>query len=333
LGAQVGYFIIIGSLLTPLVHEIGLTALDFEVITAIIGLVVILPLCCLRHMDSLQYTSFVALFFIGCLGIGVLVKGIKRLSQHGVDPSFAWFGDFAGFFVSLPILNFAFTFHPSIPPVWQELNDSSKYNINLISMISVVICAIFYATLGIFGYLYHYNETPDNILLAYEDDVLFVGLKLGYSLVIIFSYPVINFATRMGIDSLLFKKSEHMAPTWRLILEAFIIVCITYGIAMGIPSIDIVFGLLGSTIGQLVIFINPAIFYLVLYEPPEIEIEGTGNEVRSYNERGSINYRRIFTLQKLPALSLIIFGLVCGTISVIEISQNIHRLLNASPSP
>jgi len=298
-------------------------------VTAIIAAVVIFPLSSLKHMDSLRYTSFVALFFIFCLGIGVVVKSSKRLSQFGVDPAFDWVGSFSGYFVSLPIVNFAFTFHPSIPPVWAELKDPSPENMNFISLVSVIGCAIFYTILGVFGYLYHYDTTPDNILVAFPDDVLFIGLKLGYSLVIIFSYPVLNYATRKGIDTLLFKQQP---PTTiiRYIIESALIIAATYGVAMGVPSIDVVFGYIGSTVGQLVIFINPALFYLVLYRNGEYVFEGSGDVVYEADQRDrrDTSWRHIFTLRKSPAILLIIFGIVAGTVSVIEISRNLQNLMN-----
>jgi len=178
--------------------------------------------------------------------------------------------------------------------------------------------------LGIFGYLYHYDHTPDNILLAYSDDVLFIGLKLGYTLVIIFSYPVVNYATRSGIDSIFFKSMGRDIPIYRIIVEAIIIVAFTYGVAMGVPSIDIVFGFVGSTLGQLVVFINPALYYLFLYDV-ELSNDDSGIEVE-YEELHQLNWRKVITLRKSHALVLIIFGILCGIISVYTIIDNLSRL-------
>jgi amino acid permease len=268
IGAQVSYLSVIGELLTPLLVDWGVTGMDNpslqKLVSAIIAVVIIFPISSLRRMDSLRFTSFIALFFIFCLLVSVLVVSSRKLASGGIkSEEFSWHGrGFQGIFVSLPILNFAFTFHPNIPGVWKELEDQSPRNINLICMISIAICATFYITLGLFGYLYYYLDTPPNILSGFEGDPLFTAIKFGYTLVIVFSYPVLNFATRNGIDSLLFSPST-IAPWWRYVIESATIIIITYVISILVPSIDVIFGFTGATFGQLVIFINPALFLYI----------------------------------------------------------------------
>jgi amino acid permease len=324
IGAQVSYLKLIGDFLTPLLIGVGANV-SAELVSGVVAAVVILPLSSLRRMDSLRFTSFVALFFIFCLAVGVLVKSSQQLSSIGIKYNeFSWLGKgFQGIFVSLPVLNFAFTFHPSVPPVWKELINQSPTNINFICLVSVLFCGIFYALLGLFGYIYQYAETPSNIILGYAQDYLFIGIRIGYSLVIIFSYPVLNFATRNGLDSLLFKTE---APWWRYVIESVIIVGITYAISILVPTIDIIFGLTGATFGQLVIFINPALFYIFLYDSTayeEYDFKGriTGNETRR-----DLNLRFFFTPKKLVAFLLIVAGLVCGVVSVTEIALRIEDI-------
>jgi len=246
----------------------------------------------------------------------------RKLNNSGITGKFVWFGSFVGIFRSLPILNFAFTFHPSVPPVWRELADPSLKNINFICVLSILICAVFYLALGLFGYLYYYEETLPNILQAFEGDYLFIALKLGYAFVITFSYPVLNYAIRNGIDSLLFKSPEP--PFWRSIVEALLIVVITYLISIFVPSIDIIFGFTGATVGQLVIFINPALFYIFLYDSATYddysEPYGASD---SRDTRRELNWRFFCTPSKLLAMILIVAGLICGAVSVIEIIRSI----------
>jgi len=177
-----------------------------------------------------------------------------------------------------------------------------------------------------------FDRTPDNILLAFPDDVLFIGIKLGYTLVILFSYPLLNYATRNGADLLFFSKYQP-APWWRLLLEALVIVVLSYVVAILVPSIDIIFGIIGATVGQVVIFINPALFYIILYnsdEPDAYAIEGEGSEVplkdNEPDRRGATTWKSFFTCKKIIAATLILFGIIFGTISVVEIALNIAEL-------
>uniref|UniRef100_A0A6B2L4Z7 Amino acid transporter transmembrane domain-containing protein n=1 Tax=Arcella intermedia TaxID=1963864 RepID=A0A6B2L4Z7_9EUKA len=317
IGAQVSYLIIIGELLSQLLEEVGLS-LPPLAITGIIAGVVIFPLSSLKHMDSLKYSSFVALFFM----VSVIVKTSNFIAHYELDTSrIQLFGSFAGFFVSLPIVNFAFTFHPSVMPVWSELQDQSPSNINFISALSVSFCALVYILLGIFGYLFFLEGTPDNILVAY-DEVYFKVIRVGYSLVIIFSYPVINFGTRLGIDQIFFKTP---ATQLRIIIESLAIVAICFVVAMFIPNIEVAFGLVGSTVGQLVVFINPAMFYVLLHKKSNFETEdGHRVQVEQGDEdswRNKIN--NAMQLYKLPAIILVIAGIICGIVSLIEIIRGL----------
>jgi len=155
-----------------------------------------------------------------------------------------------------------------------------------------------------------FNRTPDNILSAFPDDILFIVIKIGYTLVILFSYPLLNFATRNGADNLFFSNYQP-APWWRLLAEAIVIIVASYVIAIFVPSIGTIFGLIGATVGQLVIFVNPALFYIILYEESDaIAIEGEGTEVQLKDnepDRSTYNWRRYFTCKKIPAISLIFF--------------------------
>lgn len=76
---------------------------------------IVIPFSFLRRLDSLKYTSVIALISIGYLVILVVahfIKGDTR-SQRGEIRPFIWGGPSA-FLSSLPVMVFAYTCHQNV---------------------------------------------------------------------------------------------------------------------------------------------------------------------------------------------------------------------------
>jgi amino acid permease len=76
---------------------------------------VVIPLSFLRRLDSLKYTSVIALVAIGYLVILVLAHFIKgdTLPDRGTVNYFTWNGPMA-FLANLPVIVFAYTCHQNV---------------------------------------------------------------------------------------------------------------------------------------------------------------------------------------------------------------------------
>ena len=78
----------------------------------LLSLLIILPLCLLRRLDSLRFTSVVALIAMSYLIFLVLwyfIKSHKTLHQIDMTPP-----NFVSFASNLPIFVFAFTCHQNV---------------------------------------------------------------------------------------------------------------------------------------------------------------------------------------------------------------------------
>lgn len=151
-------------------------------------------------------------------------------------------------------------------------------------------------------------------------------VKVDYLVIVIFSYPMISLPFRSGLSSLLFKTQETW---WRRAIIVLWLVGITFILAISIPSISFVFGLVGATAGQLVICIFPGLFFIVLegnYHTKQIN-SGYGTvESDDYNGSPFIQdsekksfFRKYFSWGKLPAYFLVLYGIAFGAIGVAEI--------------
>lgn len=197
-------------------------------------------------------------------------------------------------------------------------------------VVSVIICAVAYLTIGIFGYLTFLDETTDNILVNFGKDTLMDIVKLDYLIIIIFSYPMLSLPFRKTFSALVFKTPEQW---WRRAIIVLWLVGLTYILAVAIPSISFIFGIIGSTAGQLVIAIYPALFYILL-----VDVEKEEDNVETFIgydtlETNPIGYnpfaaknktfrQKYITLKKLPAYLIVIYGACFGAMGLAENLMN-----------
>lgn len=119
-GVGISYLIIIGDLMPGVVlgfnqgaGEVGYLVDRHFWITAF--MLIVIPLSFLRRLDSLKYTSIIALTAIGYLIILVLAHFIKgdTLSDRGEIRYFQWSGP-VQFLSNLPVIVFAYTCHQNV---------------------------------------------------------------------------------------------------------------------------------------------------------------------------------------------------------------------------
>lgn len=91
-------------------------------------------------------------------------------------------------------------------------------------------------------------------------------LRVCFGAALVFSYPVIVYEARHGIEKLIFPSAEF---SWtRHVVLNVILVTVTCVVGILVPKIDTVFGLVGSTTSPTIVFILPAVFYLQVQDGP-----------------------------------------------------------------
>ncbi|PNH42993.1 hypothetical protein VD0004_g4408 [Verticillium dahliae] len=169
-GVGVSYMIIIGDLMpkvilgfnsnTPELHPY-LTDRNFW-ITAFMFLVI--PLAFLRRLDSLKYTSIVALVSIGYLVILVVYHfGAQPLQDKSglrvIKPQSA-----VAFLSTLPVVVFAYTCHQNMFSILNEIKDNSPSSVVGVVGFSIGGAASMYLLVAITGYLTFGNDVNGNIV-------------------------------------------------------------------------------------------------------------------------------------------------------------------------
>ncbi|KAF2296332.1 hypothetical protein GH714_037434 [Hevea brasiliensis] len=224
-------------------------------------------------IESLRFSSAIsvllAVVFVGIssvLAISALIEGktnSPRLLPH-LDNQVSFFD----LFTAVPVIVTAFTFHFNVHPIGFELGKPS----DMISAvrISLVICAVIYFSIGIFGYLLFGESIMADILVNFDRSsdtasgaLLNDMVRLSYALHLMLVFPLLNFSLRANIDEFLFPRKTLLAKdTTRFVSLTLIILIFTYLLAIAIPNIWYFFQFVGSTSAVCLAFIFPGAIVL-----------------------------------------------------------------------
>ena len=144
---------------------------------------VVIPLSFLRRLDSLKYTSVIALISIGYLVILVVAHFVKgdTMVDRGVIRVIRWEGAVATL-SSFPVIVFAFTCHQNVSSLSEELSqrpakplqqmfsvlnevaNNSHFRTTTVVLASVGVSGFIYVLVAITGYLSFGNAVSGNIV-------------------------------------------------------------------------------------------------------------------------------------------------------------------------
>lgn len=200
-GVGVSYMVVIGDLMPKIMESSGVLPESIFMhrnfwITVFMFFLVI-PLSYLKKLDSLKYTSIVALFsvvYLICLVLEHYFVGDLPTENKTIE----WFGPISltSTLSSFPIFVFAYTCHQNMFAIINELEEDEKYGSqtrqsNLIIRNAISIACISYLVVGIFGYMSFGDSVNGNIITMYPKDSIssLIG-RLCIVIMVSLSYPL-----------------------------------------------------------------------------------------------------------------------------------------------
>ncbi len=119
--------------------------------------------------------------------------------------------DWGSILPAFPLFALSFMCHFSILSVHSELINPTRERIRGVIGTSMGIATIIYVLLGLFGYLYAYELTSDDILLNFEpnDKVMLLG-RFGFGLSMLVAIPILTLPTRNTVVSLYGEVRSHI---------------------------------------------------------------------------------------------------------------------------
>ncbi|KAH6959106.1 transmembrane amino acid transporter protein-domain-containing protein [Fusarium avenaceum] len=307
-GVGVSYMIIIGDLMPGVVLGFLNTANSAPYlvdrnfwITAF--MLLIIPLSFLRRLDSLKYTSIVALVSIGYLIVLVIYH---FASDKHADPGsirvIQWGGAIETL-SALPVVVFAYTCHQNMFSILNELKDNSPSSIIGVVGSSIGSAASIYVVVAITGYLTFGNAVVGNIVSMYPTGAASTIGKAAIVVLVTFSVPLQVHPCRASLDAVLKwrpnrgssnngRTAAPLLPTppagdhgsiapisdLRFAVITTFILTFAYMTALSVTSLDRVLAFVGSTGSTSISFILPGLFYYKISNPDSIHHQRLAKE-------------------------------------------------------
>jgi len=248
----------------------------------------LVPLCFLRHLNSLRHTSYVALFSVAYLVIIVIrcyfwpLKGMPEAGEiHLIH--------FTPSFVStFPVQVFAFTCAQNLFPIYNELQTNNQARMNTVIGGSIGAATLTYEVIAVFGYLTFGSKVGPNIIAMYPSTSLFIAVgQLAIVILVLFSYPLQVHPCRNCLDKVFypshlaayaktpeeeleeeeeieFEGNEHghgEMSTFKHIVLTSAIIASGFSIAYFVDDLQLVLSFVGATGSTTISFILPGLFY------------------------------------------------------------------------
>lgn len=177
---------------------------------------IIVPLCCLKKLDSLRYSSIIGLFALAYLSLLIVTYfAHDTLLTHDYKSyrgEVCWFKvyDFKGLLSTFSIIVFAYTGSMNLFSIINELKENSMANITSVINTSITISTAVFLAVGICGYLTFGSNTLGNIMLNYDPDSTWVYVgKLCLGSMVMLSFPLLFHPCRIAINNLVVWSEIH----------------------------------------------------------------------------------------------------------------------------
>uniref|UniRef100_A0A8C5N024 Solute carrier family 38 member 6 n=1 Tax=Leptobrachium leishanense TaxID=445787 RepID=A0A8C5N024_9ANUR len=294
-------------------HHISSWYLDGRLLLAITAVCVVLPLALLPKIGFLGYTSSLSFFFMVYFTVVIVIKKwsipcplplnhtmsyMQAANTSECKPKLFEFSRESAF--ALPTMAFSFLCHTSVLPIYSELKSPSKSRMQNVANLGIVLSFIIYFISALFGYLTFYGKVESELLGGYSKylpkDGLISSVRLFILLAVLLTVPLIHFPARKAVMMMIF--SRHPFSNFRHILVTLALNIIIVLLAIYVPDIRNVFGVIGSTTSTCLLFIFPGLFYLKL---------------------GPESY---LSVQKFLACGLLVLGISIGVCSLTLITMN-----------
>ncbi|KAF6732878.1 putative sodium-coupled neutral amino acid transporter 6 [Oryzias melastigma] len=295
---------------------------DGRLLLVLIAVCIILPLAMLPKIGFLGYTSSLSFFFMLYFAIVVVVKKwsipcplphntttlyqtskISNDSESECTPKLFVVSIKSAY--AIPTMAFSFLCHTAVLPIYCELERPTKARMQKVANIGIALSFFLYFISSLFGYLTFYSHVGTELLFAYNSylprDIMVMTVRLAILISVLLTVPLIHFPARKAVISLLYGEREI---SWLIhIILTVILLSVVLMMAIFVPDISSVFGVVGSTTSSCLLFVFPGIFYLKISNQPLRSVDSVG------------------------AILLVIFGFIMGTVSLSVIIVTLVKTL------
>ncbi|CAC9449963.1 putative amino acid transporter [Leishmania infantum JPCM5] len=268
LGGAVSYIISIGDLLTPIfddpsVPELLRTKIGNSIITSAVWLVVILPLCLPKNIDSLRHTSIISVTMVVFFVICIMQDSCEFMAKNGWRKDIKFFNTGNGAIQGLGTVIFACLVQINAQEVYYEMANPTPRNMVRNSTIAMSGCGLLYVLAGVFGCARFGSTVKSSILLKYQprEAPQFWFAYFGIVVKICVAFALHQLPLRDSVYHF-FSWDVYRMPWWRNALICGGIAAFVLVVGLLVPDLNIVLGLVGSLCGGFIGFIFPSLMIM-----------------------------------------------------------------------
>ncbi|DAZ94336.1 TPA: LOW QUALITY PROTEIN: hypothetical protein N0F65_012139, partial [Lagenidium giganteum] len=239
--------------------------------------VVVLPLCVMKNLSSLRIVSYLSFLCSIYLAGAIIYR-----SYHAFDDDTApytsnhtathAFDETAGVHFqhlaqSVSIYIYVFMMHPNLLPLFTQLRGNfheslAKTQSKMVEAIVgvAVFAVIFYSALGFFASQL-YSSINGNILLNLKNDPLMQAPVAAVYVTVILTFPMLFHPLRTIAEEIVWRSAMPEVAVVKRWIGAIILLWSQLLIAIWVPGIEVVFGLIGGTTCLAICFVFPVIAF------------------------------------------------------------------------
>ncbi|PSN56880.1 hypothetical protein C0J52_00653 [Blattella germanica] len=275
MGTCIAFFVVVGDLGPAIIaklFQIENTASLRQLVLVGLAAGIVLPLGLMRNVTSLSTICTATIGFYLCLVIKVMSEAMPHLAAND------WIGEVhlwrpSGLLQCTPIFSMALFCQTQLFEIYESMPNATLERMNDVIRHAVNLCTGFYIFVGFFGYVAFYTQSfTGNILMSFTPSWVSDAIKMGFVLSVAVSFPLVIFPCRASLYSLLFRRvhmSHHEGigshiPETRFRFLTFGIISVALVVGLITPNIELVLGLVGSTIGVLICVMFPAVAFICI---------------------------------------------------------------------
>ncbi|KAF4740290.1 Solute carrier 38 member, partial [Perkinsus olseni] len=275
-GTSAVYIVTIYDIVRPVtVHAFGENPEEWYAVlltnrlyfSILVTVVVLLPVSLMKTIDSIRYLTFTG-SLCACF---LAITSVYVLARYGVASSFTsdmlWKPmDFSSLVSAFNTYIFAFANQPNIPEIYTELSVATPRNMRQVTLISILSVLVVYAVEGSLFLVAYGALTESNILTSLgprlnSGDPVIAAAFLMMAVAIVGTFPLNIYPVRITVlHSLRPKKYRTLIG----MVVSTVTVGLAFAVALALPDVNVILGLVGALAGSIICFLGPAAFNIKL---------------------------------------------------------------------
>jgi amino acid permease len=275
--ALMSYLILGGNMITSWLKLAKIEAFNIEdlwpraIMILIYSIVLPIALSIPRSLKVLSYFSTATVFFIAFFVLAMVIKACDDwdgLSNKYPDKKVSYGKFDISVFSALSIYGLTFALPIVALPIVNHYHHSIHRR-NIVALVSTILCFVLVVIPSIICYLMFGDKTKGDVLQNFDDDdYLILVVRIGFFLVVSFSYPCVVQPVAGSWAQVIYSDNDaSKLPTGKRTVVQLVTHIIPLIIAMFLPQAKPVLAVGGAIGGCVVDFVYPPLLWYLHFKP------------------------------------------------------------------